>query len=364
LADEDWALMPTLTSTQLAKVSEALLKAAGASDEEASVVTKFLVKANLVGVDSHGVLPNLIFYIKGVRNGVIKPGAKFAITRETVSSALVNGNWGFGQVICSKAMQIAIDKAKKTGVGVVGIFNCNHIGRLADYTQMALENGMIGFIACNSDPCVAPYGGRKIVLSTNPLSYGIPAGKEKPIIVDFATSMAAEGKIRTALYKGQQLPSGWIVDSRGQPSTDPADLYEPPLPPEQIKLAGAILPAGGHKGYGLGLVMEILGGALTGTGCSEEVTPGLTNGVFITVVKIDQFVPLQDFKARIDRLIRTIKNSPKAEGFGEILIPGEPELREEEKRSKSGIIIPEAAWMALVDACREYGIDPEKLIHA
>ncbi len=354
--------MPTLTSLQLTDLSVALLKAAGASDQEASVVTKLLVKANLAGVDSHGVLPNLISYINGLRNGVIKPGAKFEIFKDTPSTALINGNWGFGQVICSRAMELAIEKARQTGVGVIGIFNCNHIGRLADYAQMALENDMIGFIAANSDPSVAPYGGRKAILSTNPVSYGIPAGQERPIVVDFATSMAAEGKIRAALYKGQQLPLGWIVDSQGRPSTNPADLYAPPLPPEQIKLAGALLPAGGHKGYGLGLVVEVLGGALTGTGCSEEVTSGLTNGVLILVLKIEQFVPLERFKETVDKLIRTIKGSPRAESFSEILIPGEPEFREEERRSKSGIWIPETAWANLVEACRQYGLDAENLI--
>jgi uncharacterized oxidoreductase len=358
--------MPLLTSKQLTNVSMGLLKAAGASEEEAEIVTRFLVKANLAGVDSHGVLPNLIPYIRGLREGVIKPGARFEITKETLSTALINGNWGFGQLICYKAMQLAIDKARKTGIAAVAVYNCNHVGRMADYTQMAVENDMIGFICVNSDPGVAPYQGRKRVLSTNPLSYGIPAGKEKPIIVDFATSVGAEGKVRAALYEGQQLPPGWIVDSQGRPSTNPADLYDPPLPPEQIKLAGAILPMGGpekgYKGYGLGLAVEILGGALTGTGCSYQVTPGSTNGVYINVVKIDQFVPLQEFKDRVDWLIRTIKNSPKAEGFSEILIPGEPEFREEEKRSRSGIMIPDMTWKTLVDTCKEYGLDAQKLI--
>jgi len=306
--------MPIVTSKQLLTISKRLLKAAGASDEEASIVGGFLVKANLAGVDSHGVLPNLTYYIEGLRAGVIKPGAKFEIAKETPSAALVNGNWGFGQVICSKAMQLAIDKARKTGVGVVGIYNCNHIGRLADYTSMALQHDMIGFIAVNSNPCVAPYGGRKGLLSTNPLSYGIPAGEEKPIVTDFATSMAAEGRIRSALYKEQELPPGWIADSEGRPSTNPADLYEAPLPPDQIKIAGAILPFGGYKGYGLSLVVEILAGALTGSGCSEEIASGLTNGVVMIVLNIEQFTSLEAFKRRVDNLVRSIKSSPKAQG--------------------------------------------------
>ena len=336
--------------------------AGGASDEDARIVTRLLVKSNLAGVDSHGVFPNLVNYIKGLRKGIIKPNAIFEIVKETESTAMINGNWGFGQVICTKAMELAIEKAKKNGVSGVAIFNCNHIGRLSDYSLMAVENDMVGFIAANGDPNVAPYGGRSSVLSTNPISYGIPAGTERPVIVDFATSMAAEGKIRAALYKGVQLPPGWIVDSAGRPSTNPADLYEPPLPPEQIKMAGALLPAAGHKGYGLALVVEILGGALTGTGCSDDVTSGLTNGIFLSVVNITHFVPLEEFKARVDGLIRKIKNSPRAPGFSEILIPGEPEFREEEKRSKTGVPISDASWKTLVDACKEYGLDAQKLV--
>jgi len=355
--------LPVLTSAQLTRISESLLRSAGASDEEARLVTESLVSANIAGVDSHGVFPNLIMYIKNIQKGIIKPGAKFEIVKETPSTALVNGNWGLGQAICTKAMKIAIQKAEENGVSAVGVHNCNNIGRLAHFTKMTLDNDMICFIAANLDPCVAPYGGRKIMLGTNPISYSIPAGTEKPVVIDFSTSMVAEGKVRAALYRKEQIPVGWIVDSQGRPSTNPADLYQPPLPPEQVVLAGALLSFGGHKGYGLGLVVDILGGALTGTGCDGEVTNDFANGIFITAVKIDHFVPIEEFKARVDRLIRALKNSPKAEGFAEILIPGEPEFREEERRSKTGVPIPETAWNALLAACKEYGLDAEKLIH-
>ena len=355
--------MPILTSTQLALISQNLLKAAGASGQEAEIVTRFLVNANLAGVDSHGVVPNLIIYIEALRNGTIKTRAKIEVRMNGPSTALIDGNWGFGQITCSKAMEIAMDKAKRTGVGAVGIFNCNHIGRLADYARMALDNDMIGFITANCEPYVAPYGGRVPVLGTNPLCYAIPAGHAEAVVVDYATSAAAEGKVRAALFKGEQLPSGWIVDSHGRPSTNPADLYEPPLPPERIKLAGALLPFGGYKGYGLGLVVDMLAGVLTGAGSSQDMTSGwLTNGVFIMVLKIDNFVPLEDFKDRVDRLVKSIKNSPKAEGFEEILIPGEPEIYERERRLRSGIPISEKAWQPLVQACKQYGLDVESLL--
>ncbi len=355
--------MPTVTSQQLTLISQKLLKAAGASDEEAEIVTRFLVNANLAGVDSHGVAPNLIIYLQGIRCGTIKTRAKIEVRAESPSTALIDGNWGFGQMACSKAMEVAIDKARRTGVGAVGVFNCNHIGRLAEYAQMAVANGMIGFITANCEPYVAPYGGRTPVLGTNPLSYAIPAGRENAVVVDYATSAAAEGKVRATLLKGEQLPSGWIVDSHGRPSTNPADLYEPPLPPERIKLAGALLPFGGYKGYGLGLVVDLLAGVLTGAGSSQDMTSGwLTNGVFMMALKIDNFVPLGDFKDRVDRLVKSIKESPKAEGFEEILIPGEPESNERERRLRDGVPISEKAWQPLMQACKEYGLDVESLM--
>ena len=356
--------LPTITSTQLTHISQNLLKAAGASDEETETVTRFLVNANLAGVDSHGVVPNLIIYLEGVRSGTIKTRAKVDVRLDGPSTALIDGNWGFGQMACSKAMEIAIDKARKTGVGAVGLLNCNHIGRLAEYAQMAVANEMIGFIAANCEPYVAPYGGRTPVLGTNPLSYAIPAGHENAVIVDYATSAAAEGKVRAVLFKGEQLPSGWIVDAHGHPSTNPADLYEPPLPPERIKLAGALLPFGGYKGYGLALVVDMLAGILTGAGSSQDMRSGwLTNGVFMMALKVENFVPLDDFKDRVDRLVKSIKNSPKAEGFKEILIPGEPETNERERRLRNGIPISEKAWQPVVQACRQYGLDVENLMH-
>jgi len=353
--------MPTLTSSQLSNLSTSVLKAAGASDEEAMIVSKYLVNANLAGVDSHGVL-RLTGYVDAIRDGLIKPGAKVEIVTETDSTALVNGNWGFGQVICTEAMKLAIQKAKKNGVSVVGIFNCNHVGRLSEYSTMALEHGMIAFVAVCADPCVAPYGGKQAVLSTSPMSYAIPAGKEQPIVVDFATSVVAEGKIRAAILKGSKIPEGWIVNSAGRSTTNPAELYDEPVEP--FKFAGALLPAGGHKGYSLSLVVEALGGALTGNGCNGEVTSGYANGVFILVVKIENFVPLASFKSRIDRLIKSVKSTPTAEGFSEILVPGEPERREAKKRAKAGISIPDNAWSSISKTCKDYALDAQSFLKA
>jgi uncharacterized oxidoreductase len=355
--------LPTIKSSQLTSVSQALLRAAGASDEEAEVVTRFLVNANLAGVDSHGVVPNLVVYLQGIQRGTIKPRAKIEVRRESASTALIDGNWGFGQMACSRAMEIAIQKARNTGVGAVGVFDCNHIGRLAEYARMAVDNDMIGFITANCEPYVAAYGGKTRVLGSNPLCYGIPTGQGDSVVVDYATSSVSEGKVRAALLKGTRLPSGWILDSQGRPSTNPADLYEPPLPPEQIKMAGALLPFGGYKGYGLGLVVDLLAGILTGAGSSVDMGgEWLTNGVFLMALKIESFLPLKKFEGQAERLVKTVKNSPKAEGFDEVLIPGEPEAREQQRRLKDGIPISDNAWQPVVESCKHYGLDIESLM--
>ena len=158
---------------------------------------------------------------------------------------------------------------------------------------IAVENDMIGFMTVNCDPVVAPFGGRSPVLGTNPLSFAIPTGSEKPILIDYATAVVSEGKVREALLKGDTIPEGWILDSSGRPTTNPQDLYKPPLPPLQTEILGALLPFGGHKGYGLNLLVDIFSGALTGAGCDGEVTKG--NGVFLMVINPEGFISKKHF---------------------------------------------------------------------
>ncbi|HIE19215.1 TPA: Ldh family oxidoreductase, partial [Candidatus Bathyarchaeota archaeon] len=223
--------MPIFKAEMLRRLSEEIFVAYGAPAEEAKLVSEFLVKANLCGHDSHGVI-RVIQYVKAIEDGILKPSVKIDIIKETRSSALLKGNWGFGQVIAKRAMELAIEKAKKNSVSVVCAFDLYHIGRLADYTMFAAENKMIGIAMVNSTPTVAPYGGRERLISTAPISYAFPTGKEKMFVLDIATSVCAEGKVRVSLHKGENLPEGCIIDKEGNPSTNPADLYE----------GGAILP--------------------------------------------------------------------------------------------------------------------------
>jgi len=346
--------MPVFKAEALKRLSKEIFVAYGAPDEEAELVSEFLVKANLCGHDSHGVI-RVIQYVKAIENGVLKPSANIDVVRETRSSALLKGNWGFGQVVAKRAMELAIEKAGKATVSVVCAFDLYHVGRLADYTMLAAEKNMIGVAMVNSTPMVAPYGGVERLISTAPISYAFPTGKENSFVLDIATSVCAEGKVRVALHKGEKLTEGFIIDKNGNPSTDPADLYE----------GGAILPLGGdlvgYKGFGLGLVVEVMGGILSHAKCAYEADKK-GNGVFFEVINIEDFIPVDEFKDRIDALIRRIKTSRLRPGFKEILLPGEPELRTAAKRRKEGIYLPERTWKEMMEIAEKKNVDVAALV--
>jgi LDH2 family malate/lactate/ureidoglycolate dehydrogenase len=241
-------------------------------------------------------------------------------------------------------MKKAISKARVYGVGIVTCFNTTHIGRLADYPLMAVERDMIGMVYVKAPVIVAPWGGRERLLGTNPISFAIPAGKEDPIVADFATSASSEGKIRIKRNHREKLPPGWIIDKKGNPSVDASDFYS----------GGAILTFGGFKGYAISLFAEALGGALTGQGISDEFTS--INGLYVEAISVNHFVPVKPFKEKMDTLIRKMKSCPPAKGFERVMIPGEPEAEEMKKRLKAGIPIDDVVWDDIVASARKFGI--------
>jgi len=328
-------------------VCAAVFKAAGAPDDRAQIVAEHLTRANLCGHDSHGIqnLPALIALIK---EGAINPNAEWKLVRETPGTALIDGGRGIGQVVCQAAIQVAINKAEDVGCSSVGLFNCTHIGRLGDYTTTIAQKGMIGVVYANSVPGVAPYGGKSRVLGTNPLSYAFPSGSDEQILVDFATSVVAAGKVRAAQFRGDRIPEGWVLDRKGRPTTDPADLFPRPGDPNS---AGVLLPAAGYKGYGLGMVVDLLGGALTGSGTGKRAGRAM-NGVFIQALKIESFVPRDVYLENLKSLVAEIKTASLAEGFSEILVPGEPEFRSKRQKLQGGILVPESTWRDVLKTAR------------
>jgi uncharacterized oxidoreductase len=328
------------------------MEALGCPEGEATVIADALAKANLTGHDSHGII-RVEQYARMVKNGDIVPGAPTTVVKEAPCTAVVDGGWNFGPVVARRAVELAICKAREFGTGTVSVRNSNHLGRLGEYTLMAADSGMACIATVNNHgrgTLVAPFGGSDGRLATNPISFACP-GPERPVLVDITTSVVAEGKVRIMRNAGKTLPEGWLINNKGEPSTDPNDLYTTPR--------GAILPFGGavgHKGFALGMMVDILSGALSGAGCSQSETARLGNAMFFNVIDIEKFVTREEFLEHVTVLQRHVRASPPAPGVREILMPGEPEFREEERRRREGIAVDEQTWREFVDCAAGLGV--------
>ncbi|MEE8354221.1 MAG: Ldh family oxidoreductase, partial [Candidatus Bathyarchaeia archaeon] len=351
--------IPTFSSEYLENVCFHIFRAHGASEEEAGIVARHLVGANLAGHDSHGVIQT-IAYVNRINLGQIVPGAPFEVEHETPTTARINGNWGFGFVVTERAMRLAIEKAKIHNVAAITVYYQSHIGRLADYTKMAAEEGMIGLITADSGAgkkSVVPFGGKEVRLGTNPLSIAVPSNQEAPVFLDMATSVVAAGKIGVARARKKEIPEGWILDAEGNPSTDPFDLPR----------GGGILPLGGdqgHKGFGLSFMVEMFSGILTGIGYGTdpavfEARHGIehrhNDGCFIAVFNVEAFRPLEEFKEEVSGFAEFVKTSPPS-GEDGVQYPGEPEYRMAERLREEGIYIEEETWSRIEAIIADKGL--------
>jgi uncharacterized oxidoreductase len=344
--------MPHKSPEQVYDLITGVYEAVGVSAEEAAIVARHMVGANLAGHDSHGVIL-LPSYIENLRAGRVVAGAAFEVLDETPTTARINGNWGFGQVVSERAMEVAIAKARTSMLAAVTVFQQNHVGRVADYPLMASRAGLIGFMFCDSGrgpKQVVPFGGRAPKLGTNPISIALPSDLEAPVFLDMATSAAAANKLRVYKNRGLPTPEGWIVDRDGRPTTDPNDYYA----------GGSLLPMGGgqgHKGYGLGFMVEVFAGVLTGLGFGVEPTGRHNDGSLMIVLNPAAFRPLDLFRAEVAAFARDVKTSPPAPGVAEVYYPGELEWRSEQERRRAGIPIEEETWAALVALARGLGLE-------
>ncbi len=343
--------MPNLSPDLLHDTGKAIFQAAGASDEEAQIVMEHLVGANLAGHDSHGVIL-IPAYINRIKRGHIVPGAPLEIERESSTTAHLNGNWGFGYVVTTRAMEMAIAKAQEHNVAAITIHLQGHVGRLADYPLMAAKAGMIGMITCDSGRApksVVPFGGRVARLGTNPISVAFPSDLEGPIFLDMATSAVAAGKIGVKRNRGEPAPPGWILDKDGNDTTDVNDFYD----------GGVILPMGGdqaHKGYVLSFMVETLSGILTSLGFGIDPQGRHNDGTFLSVFNVSAFRPLDEFKRDMEEFVHYIKDTPPAIGFTEVLYPGELEHRTAQERRRDGIFVEDETWNQLMALKAEYGL--------
>ena len=349
--------LPRIKAETLVKIAVSILTAKGTPRDEAQIVAWHLVRSNLSGHDSHGIL-RLPYYLKVIEEGKIVPGTALRIVRESVSTALVDGNWNFGQVTGKFAMELAVEKAKTTGIGMTALFNVYHTGRVGEYPEIAIEHDMIGMVfgGGNKNPQVVAPGGLTRVIGPNPLAIGVPANQLHPFLLDMSTSIVAGGKISWYLAQGKPVPAGWIIDSEGNPTTNPAD-FRPPLKDYAKYHAhgkplkrGSLLPFGDYKGFGLGVFIQMLGGYLAESG------KGTQAGFIFIAIDISKFRPVTEFKNNIDNVITTIKNSKRRPGVDEIFVAGEPEFNARTQRLKDGIYIEPQTWHDLQELDQQLGI--------
>lgn len=340
--------MITVFAAELNRDVRAILNAAGCPQAVSSRVTDALVESNLVGHDSHGVM-RVPFYVDAIRAGTLKPDGRIEIVSETPATTLLDCGWNFGQVAAARGMEIAIQKARTLGLGMSVLRHCDHTGRIGEYVVTAAQQGLMGLVFCNGSipgGLVAPYGGVQRALGANPLAWGIPGGEHGPIFLDFATAAVAHGKLEVAADKGELVAEGLILDKHGDPTRDPRDELD----------GGVILPFGGHKGYALGVMIELVGGGLSGVG--YPIVPGYRwdQGTVLMAVNIEVLQPLATFQEMVQEFRERIKEVRRAPGVEEILLPGELEWQTKTKRERDGIPIPEATWQRVREYAQALGL--------
>src|SRR5947209_664748 len=309
----------------LGDLSRAIFLAAGATAENAEGVTRSLIGANLAGHDSHGVI-RIPSYITDINNGKLRPTNVPFITHETAATAIVDGNSTFGQVGARATATIAARKAKEVGIAAASSFRCHHTGRIGEWAELGASQGLITFAAASGahGPYqAAPFGGKSRALGTNPFAWAIPRmGGQPPILLDYATTGGAQGKLMVARARKEPVPEGWILDKHGQPTTDVEEFYD----------GGMLLPFGGHKGYAMSVIVEMLAVGLSG---GQQVPPGGRGScLFVACIDPGTFQARDEFSESIEKIAARLKSQPPAEGFDEILLPGEPESRSRAERGE------------------------------
>ena len=352
--------MPTLHAPTLLDFATRLFLAVGVPDEDAKVVARNLIGANLRGHDSHGVL-RLPQYVDFLRNGDYRVGVDLKVENESEGVIVVDGQWGLGQVQAHRLVDRVIAKAKGLGLAAGTGRNFGHIGRLGEYAEKAAAEGLILIATVNNNGAgqrVAPPGGIAGRIGTNPLCVAVPTDTD-PVVLDFGTSVAAEGKVRVHYFNDKKpVPEGWLLDAKGQPTTDPSVLYEPPL--------GSILPMGGsqaYKGFGLGLVLDMLSGGLTG-GKSSHPGASAAKGNNVVFLALDpaRFAGLDALIGESGGLSRYVRATPTADGVAAILLPGDPERLMLEFRSIEGIPLEEGHWSKLAELAGSLGVAVPELV--
>lgn len=313
-----------------------ILQKVGTPQDDAISVADSLILAQEAGHASHGVI-RLIEYTSFVKKGTVVPNARPTVISEKGATLAIDGHWGWGQIACKHALEIALQKIKEFGTVTITVKNVNHIGRLGEYVEKLAEQNLVSLMWCNSDPSVAAYGGKDRLFGTNPFAAGIPTS-EKPVVIDFATAASAEGKLRVARANKQAIPTGMVIDKYGKDSTDPESFYA----------GGALLPFGGHKGYCMSLMIELLGGALSGGHPATSSRYSRGNGTVLVVIDPRFFVPENSFIQDIDESVGKIKGATPVDSSRPILMPGDVE-NAQRLQNQPQIVISKAIWESILD---------------
>jgi hydroxycarboxylate dehydrogenase B len=336
-----------VAAPKLVELVTAIMHAAGCNAVEAATIARRLVDSNLVGHDSHGVL-RVGKYLEWMRLGWLKANQTPTIAFESDTIAIVDGNRGFGQVLGEFAGRLGISKAEKTGIAMVGLRNCGHLGRVGDWAELAAAAGQVSlhFLNTSNGMRVAPFGGSDRRLSTNPITIGVPVSGGAPVIVDLTTSMVAEGKLMVAVNRGERVPEGWIIDKHGRPTTDPNDFYE----------GGALLTVGGHKGSGLSIVTDLLAGAIS-TGKSSDPSDNVLRNNMLSIYIAPGIYDAQGTVAQeVARFVGWVKGSPPLRGEAPVLLPGDIERNTRDERAANGVPLDEKTLADLIAAATSVGM--------
>ena len=333
---------------ELTELSQKIFVGIGTPDDIALAVAESLVHTNLLGHDSHGIL-RVKQYINMIRDGMMFPTERPKVLKQFGAVATVVGGYGFGQIAARLGAELASELGKTHGIGAVSIGDVNHVGRLGEYTKMLADEGLIGIGFTGGTMYrgwVTPYGGREKLFGTNPMSFAVPTSDGETLLLDFATSGIAQGKVTLAQAKGEALPEGMMLDKDGNPSTDPSILYD----------GAVLLPMGLHKGSGLAMMMEIVPTLLATHKpiSSSDFKHG--NPTLLIAISLEAFTDRESFHHYVDELTQRVKNVKPAKGFDEVLLPGEKESRAFKERVQSGIPVPDSVWEDLQSLAIEFNV--------
>ncbi|MDE2363846.1 MAG: Ldh family oxidoreductase [Hyphomicrobiales bacterium] len=340
-----------VAAAPLADFAAAVYGACGMDEADARLAADTLVQADLWGHQSHGLM-RLSWYAARLKSGVCVARAKPETLVDAGALCVFDGHDAMGQAVAAQAMDEAVARARRHGIGAVAVRNSNHFGTAMYFTLRAARAGCVGFLSTNASPAMAPWGGRAKTIGNNPWSWAAPAGRRAPLVLDIANTAAARGKIYLAKQRGEDIPEGWAIDAQGLPTRDPVAAID-----------GVILPMAGHKGYAISVVMDMLSGVLTGSGFASEIAGPYQAerrsraGHMAIAIDIAKIQPLAQFEERMEQLIAAIKAAPRAPGVEEIFYPGEIEARNDAANRAAGLSLPDDTLADLARLSRAYGLE-------